>query len=218
MEYAHYDAVVVLGGGLRKEGEEYHPATFRERDEFGMLGGHLRVAAAAELYRAGVASCFMFTTGVYEKNKARLGDDVPAESVVYAACFQEMIDGRVPPQIVLDTVSTTTLTNMREVFSAVRARGWHTVAVVSNEYHIPRVRALYERMLSENPDMVVDITYLAAEAILKQLRPGGYDAEIEGAYQSDAGRERIESEAQGVRHLDESRYATEEFQLRHDVS
>ena len=38
MSFGPYDAVVVFGGGLRKEGDTYVPATYEDSDNFGMLG------------------------------------------------------------------------------------------------------------------------------------------------------------------------------------
>ncbi len=182
-----YDAVVVLGGGLRKEGHEYFPATYKDSDEFGMLGGHMRVQAAVDLYRTKAARSFMFTTGVYEKNKTRLGGNVPAESEVYAERFQEAIGniGDIQPNIILDTTSTTTLTNMQEVLSIISERKWHYVAIVSNEYHIPRIRALYEYVLRQNPKIEANITFLSAEKIVRELQPGKFDQEIDEAYASE---------------------------------
>ncbi len=72
-----YDAVAVLCGGLRCDGETYHPASFTDSDEHGMLGSQIRVLAAADLYRAGCAGVFLFSTGVSQKSRARFGPAVP---------------------------------------------------------------------------------------------------------------------------------------------
>jgi len=219
MQQKKYDAVVVLGGGLRKENERYDPATYEDSDDFGMLGGHVRVQAAAQLYRAEAASCFMFTTGVYEKNKQRLGADVPAEAETYAQRFKELItDVSGVPEIVLDTVSTTTLTNVQEIIAALISHKWQRIAIVSNEYHVPRIRVLYEHILRTHPELQVHIEYLAAERVLKELQSGFFDTEIDLAYQSEEGRKRERNEAQGLRDLQEGRYALKEFQLKNNMT
>lgn len=56
-----YDAVIVLGGGLRKlDSGKYVPTDYRQSDPFGMLGAGMRLVAATELYlqRQAKGICF----------------------------------------------------------------------------------------------------------------------------------------------------------------
>lgn len=210
-----YDAVVILGGGLRREGDIFSPATYADSDEFGMLGGHMRVIAGVELLRRAESDTFVFTTGIYEKNKARLGPDVLPEADVYAAHFLEQMASMnlSRPQIVLESASKTTLENMSELVRIIEAQGWKRVAIVSNTYHLPRIEALYEHLFKLRPDLHVDIAFLSAEEIVRSVLPGRYDEEIEAAYASPAAVKRAESEARGLRDLENGTYALEEFQL-----
>lgn len=209
-----YDAIAILGGGLRREGDDFFPATYADSDEFGMLGGHMRVIAGVELLRRGESGTFVFTTGIYEKNKARLGQDVPPEAEIYAADFSSRA-ARMnvsSPEVVLERMSKTTLENMRELMRIIGARGWSHVAIVSNTYHLPRVEALYTHLFRLRPDLHVDITFLSAEEIVKGGLPGQYDTEIESAYASPSAARRVESEIRGLRDLENGTYALEEFQ------
>jgi hypothetical protein len=65
-----YDVIAVLCGGLRRDADGFHPAFLTDSDEHGMLGGQLRVRAAAELCRAGRAGLFLFSTGVSKRSPA----------------------------------------------------------------------------------------------------------------------------------------------------
>jgi uncharacterized SAM-binding protein YcdF (DUF218 family) len=201
-----YDAVVIFGGGLRKEGEEYFPATYADSDNFGMLGGHMRVNAAIQLWKARASENFIFTTGVYDKNIAKFGQGVPEESKKYAAFFAKKV-GEPAPNIVTESISTTTLTNLEEVEKILQAQQWKNVAFVSNEYHLPRIRALYERMFDKAEGSAV---FLSAEEVVRKLAPGMYDAEIEHAYATEAAKRRIANEQQGVEDIREGKYTAQQ--------
>jgi uncharacterized SAM-binding protein YcdF (DUF218 family) len=209
-----YDALIILGGGLRKEGSEYYPATYQENDGFGMLGGHMRLQAAIDLFHAKASPCFLFTTGVYEKNKTRLGADVPPESEVYAARFKEALAGEPLPEILVETASSTTLTDLIEAIREAKKHGWHRIAVVSSDYHIPRVRALYEHVLAAQSDTQFEAEFLSAEKTVQEFQPGVFDREITEAYASDGARERQQNEQRGLQDLRDGKYATKEFQLK----
>ena len=120
----HYDGVAVLCGGLRYDGEAYHPASFTDSDEHGMLGGHVRVQAAADLYRAGCAGVFLFSTGISQKSRARFGPDVPAEAAVYAAHFRA--EAGAGPAILLETGSVNTAIRRAPRACAASAMGFRS--------------------------------------------------------------------------------------------
>ncbi len=174
----HYDAVAVLCGGLRYDGEAYHPASFTDSDEHGMLGSRVRVLAAADLYRAGCAGVFLFSTGISQKSRARFGPAVPAEAVVYAEHFRaEAGDG---PQVLLETGSVNTAGNCAAIAAAARQHGWSRLAVVTSEYHLPRVRELLHRGGGEPAAL------LSAEAIIMAARlKAGWIDEIPAPAEQD---------------------------------
>lgn len=195
-ERAHYDAVVTLGGGLQRRGDEYYPADYRDSDEFGMLGGHMRLHAALLLLLAGRSDTFFFTTGAYEKNKRKFGPDVPPESVIYQQRFREELAKMTQapkPALIAETVSTTTAENVHEVIKMAGQRNWKNVAIITSTYHVPRVVALIKREQKWKPGDA-EIRVLPAEDVVRKLDPGIYDGEIERAYASPAAHRRLESE------------------------
>ena len=199
----HYDAVAVLCGGLRYAGEAYHPAAFTDSDEHGMLGSQIRILAAADLYRAGCARVFLFSTGVSQKSRARFGPAVPAEAVVYAEHFRaEAGEG---PEVLLETGSVNTAGNCAAIAAAARHHGWSRLAVLTSEYHLARVRELL-RLAGGGQQAAI----LSAEAIIMAARPGTHDAQIAAAYASPAGLLRTARERQGLADLYAGRYDTGE--------
>lgn len=127
-----YDAVIVHGGGLRQlNSGAYYPTDYTDTDDFGMLGGGMRVAAALEMYLNQQAITFAFTGGVTRKNIAKFGSDCPTEAEVYADKFLRLIDiykKRDPakfenleePKIFLEDRSTYTKACVRNVLEMAR--------------------------------------------------------------------------------------------------
>ncbi len=198
-----YDAVAVLCGGLRYDGEAYHPASFTDSDAHGMLGSHIRVLAAADLYRGGCAGVFLFSTGISQKSWDRFGPGVPAEAAVYAEHFRA--EAGAGPAVLLETGSVNTAGNCAAIAAAAGQHGWSRLAVVTSEYHLARVRELFRRLGGGEPAAV-----LSAEAIVMAARPGVHDGEIAAAYASPAGLLRTARERQGLADLYADRYDTQE--------
>jgi uncharacterized SAM-binding protein YcdF (DUF218 family) len=218
-----YDALVVLGGGLRKDGDEYAPAGYHDSDDFGMLGGEMRVNAAVSLFLKGAAPNIVFTTGVYEKNIAKHGPDVPPEADVYARHFTDMLHtpryedqarDHDDPSIILENTSITTLTNIQEVLQLISDSGWDRVCIVTSKYHVPRVQALYEMALKKVADKInPHIDFLGAEDVVADLEPGVYDQDIREAYSLPEAEKRLTNEARGLADIKAGKYAIREFQL-----
>lgn len=194
-----YDVIAVLCGGLRRDADGFRPASLTDSDEHGMLGGQLRVLAAAELWRAGRAGLFLFSTGVSERSRARFGAAVPPEAVVYADAFRA--ETGEDPAVLVEIDSVNTAGNVAAVARLAATHGWREVAILSSEYHLPRARELLRQAGGG-----LAAEFLSAEAVLMAARPGRYEAQIGAAYGSVAGRKRTAAERQGVADLYAGRY------------
>ncbi len=221
-----YDAVIVLGGGLRKVGDRYYPTDYRDADEFGMYGAGMRIVAALDLYLNSRAGRFVFATGKTEKGKSQYGSDIPTEAEVYKEKFLRMIDGLKrredykerfsgldAPEIVLEDKSFNTMSNIKEILKMIEDNNWRNVAIVSSDYHIPRVKDLYERLSDKSEDSDIKVDFLSAENIVKKAEPGKYDEVMRRAYESEVAQRRLKSETQGVEDLKKGTYASGEFQF-----
>lgn len=217
------DAVVVQSAGLRKaENGEYASTLYSDRDEFGMLGGNMRVLAALELYRHYPTSTFVFCNGKSAKQIAKFGPEVPTDAEIYAEEFRADINqdkhdvnGKKSPEpkIFLENKSVNTIASIGEVLVMCAAHEWERIALISSDYHIPRIEALCGLIFEKLGEHPVKITFISAEAVLKELRPGMYDKEIDNAYQTEAARERLKNEAKGLSDIKAGRYHIGEFQL-----
>jgi uncharacterized SAM-binding protein YcdF (DUF218 family) len=196
-----YDAVVVLCGGLYREGNTYHATTYAHSDEFGMLGGAMRVSAAVALYSEGVSQTFLFSSGISAKHIARFGPDVPPDAKVYGDEFvqalaaleqkpnHDILTSQLEkPIVLLETKSVNTVNNVIEVAKIVAEKGWKHIALLSSDVHIGRIEALYHMMEKERPDLLSSATveFLSAEKIMLETYPGIYDADIVAAHATPA--------------------------------
>lgn len=109
------DAIVVLGSRVRVGGVA-SPSLRR------------RALHAAQLYHRGLAKNIICTGGV--------GDNAPAESVVASQILRE--SGVPAGAILVETVSHSTWGNAEEVARICEKRGWKSVVVVSEPYHLWR--------------------------------------------------------------------------------
>ena len=221
-----YDAIIVLGGQLYKKGEKYYPTDYRHEDQFGMIGAGMRMAAALELYFQKKAKNFVFSGGISEKNKVTHGPDVPTEAEVYKdkflrslaglkqrKDFEKKFENIEEPEIILEDKAANTVGNIKGVLQIVQDKGWKKVAIVSSDYHIPRIKALYQQALEKLGGMSVDISFLSAENIAKEIAPEKYDDTIARAYRSSGAKTRLDSEAKGLADLKSGKYVMGEFQL-----
>jgi uncharacterized SAM-binding protein YcdF (DUF218 family) len=209
-----YDAVIVLGGGIVKDGERFVSTTYADSDPFGMLGGRMRIIAAAVLAKRQAANTFVFTTGVSAKTIEMFGAEAPSEADIYAKEFATQLGAiSTKPNVVLEDRSQNTKGNMQESLDIVRTHSWRRIAYLSSRYHLPRSEALVSIVDPEISNQV-DITYLSAEEIVREHLPGVYDQEINAAYASDAGLLRIQNEHAGLQAIFGGAYTPGEFQLR----
>ncbi|HSX07705.1 MAG TPA: ElyC/SanA/YdcF family protein [Candidatus Saccharimonadales bacterium] len=220
-----YSAVAVPGGGVYKAGHNFQPATYEQSDMFGMLGGHMRVAAAVGMYLMSRSSNFLFSGGTSAKQAAAFGDEAPVEAAVYERAFLDEIMllshdpdyaplcAELPrPKTMLETKSPNTAANMRRIGQLMIAHRWSSLAVITNEYHIARAKAWWDDV--HEPGTWPDVYFLSAEAIAVEAFPDrGYEAVIAKAYQSPAGLKRLHHEATGLNDMRAGNQVPGEFQL-----
>ena len=115
------DAIVVLGGGVTKQGEPT-PST-QERVLYGVA-----------LYREGFAPMLIFSTGAPDGiNEARVMERLA------------LAQGIPPQAILLEEKSLNTAGNIRSVHQLLRERGWKRCILVSSPYHMRRIALVQSR-------------------------------------------------------------------------
>jgi len=213
-----FDAVIVLCGSIARDPSgTFVPTSYDDSDDYGMLGGAMRVIAAALLYVNRRSSTFVFSAGKSEKTIARLGPDVPAEAGIYRSYFQRMVRELSkahldPPTLLLEDRTPNTVQSLQACFAMIESRGWKQVAILSADYHIPRVKALSGLILQDRP-LDAKLAFLSAETVAQELAPDRYDQTIDAAYRSPQAIKRLKNEARSLEHIRNGTYYTGEFQL-----
>jgi uncharacterized SAM-binding protein YcdF (DUF218 family) len=211
---APWDALIVLGSNIKRDGGGYRPVTYDDYDIFGMLAGEIRIIAAVILYEQDVTSTFVFSTGISEKTKQILGPNVPSEATVYSQDFLSRIrsSSRPPPAVVLEDRSVNTYSNLTECIAIIRRNRWKHVAIMSARYHMERVQMLWELAREKHP-IATTADFVAAEDIVTEYLPGIYEDMIAAAYSSPQGQKRLRNEAHGVQDLRDGTYVLTELRL-----
>jgi uncharacterized SAM-binding protein YcdF (DUF218 family) len=213
---ATWDALIILGSNIKRDGDGYRPVTYDDHDKFGMLAGEIRIIAAVILYEQSVTGVFVFSTGISEKTKEILGPNVPSEATVYSQDFLSRIrsSNRPPPAVILEDRSVNTYSNLTECIAIIRRNRWKHVAIMSARYHMARVQMLWELAREKHP-VATTAVFVAAEDVVTEYLPGIYEAMIDAAYSSPQGLRRLRNEAQGVQDLRDGKYVLTEFRLAH---
>src|SRR3989344_287708 len=198
------DAIVLISGGIVKEVTQdgvtkYRSTRTDEGDAFGILWGESRVLAVAEL--AGFfPKAMIIATGAHHPEQAQ------------ATVFQNELEqlSILRNRIILEEQSTDTLSQIGETMKIVHERGLRCVVFITNEYHIPRVRAMYEhfetlmqpdaetkRIVNECKLRGVQVQFTAAESILP-YRDKKFIEIIDTVKKSPAYLKRVQNEERGT--------------------
>ena len=78
------------------------------------------------------------------------------------------------------------------------------LGIISNRYHIPRIKA----MINHCPDLASlnNASIISAEDVALTLDPSSWESAIQSAYESEAMKERIRLESNGVREIENGTY------------
>ncbi len=121
------DAIVVLGGSTRGDA---HMGTYAD-----LNGQADRITHAALLYQAGKAPLVLFTGGSGTGGRPEADQAEPFLTLM-----------GVPPQaLLLERSSVDTRENAVNSARLLKARGLHSILLVTSAFHMPRARALFQR-------------------------------------------------------------------------
>jgi hypothetical protein len=210
------DAIFVLNGEVVKKPNNirrpFQSTSFASSDNFGMLGGKARVIAAAE-----VGKYFSHTKIVATSHS--LNPERSKEPTLAQVMANELEHYGIPEnQIVLEEKSTSTLTTIVEMIKLAKENNWVHLGIISNDYHLPRVQAMYKHIqeLINDDDALkealqfchqndLSISFIAAEDILPH-KSTHYIELIRQVQQSQEYLKRIESEKIGLEKIEGHAY------------
>lgn len=210
------DAIVLVSGGIVKEVTQDGVTTYRstrtdEGDAFGILWGEARVLSVAEL--AGFfPKAMIIATGAHHPEQTQ------------ATVFRDELEQLSVPRnrIILEEQSTDTLSQIGETMKIIHERGLKRVVFITNEYHVPRVRAMYEhfetlvqpdaetkRIIHECKFRGVQVEFIAAESILP-YRDKKFVEIIDTVKKSPAYLKRVQNEERGTAMVLHGEYGKQE--------
>jgi|GEM_PF-878703 len=192
------EGIAILGGYLRKDKNgRWRTSNLDEKDKFGVIGDRLRILAAYSLYLKNPGQILLALGGKGQLKKM-LGAPTLAKIIK-----NELLDlGVSGEKIVLEEKSENTWQSLSALKKILIKDGIHRINIISNRYHLPRIRAFissdneYEKMFQTGR-----VKLLAAEEILIKDNPRKWRELIRNAYKTDEMKKRIKLEKKGISDL-----------------
>ncbi len=186
--------IIPTGGTVRSVDGGYRSTSYEDGDSFGVLGGYARVEAASILGK-------MYPdTKIVPGGKGIRDQFVPSHAAVMESELVKL--GIAPSRIIREENSTTTLNGMSEAESLSKKLGWSDIIIVTNEYHVPRLSAMWKTLKSS-----VRANIVVAEDVITSVRPE-FEKEFGVVKQTPAYIKRLASEADGLAALHSGTYKT----------
>lgn len=196
----YYNAIFILGGGLKKDGDNWRTANFDEGDDFGATGDSIRVIAGSYLFKHGLTDHIIVSCG---PGQYRNRPEIPN---VASVMKQELVTLGIPiDKIEIENLSNNTYQQLKAAQSVAIQRKLKLIGIVSNKWHLPRVQAIIDRGPEINNLREVS-KLIDAEDVLLNYAPNEWHKIIETAYKSEGIKKRMALEQKGLRDILERRY------------
>ncbi len=222
-EGATPDVVFSMSGGIAKKtdprGDYYGSTAFDQKTDTGhVTGSKPRIIATTEIANIYPEIPIVATSKVF--------DDEPTHAAVIA---EELIARGVDSnRIVYEEKSISTITEVIEMVKLAVEKDWHHLAVVTNSYHIPRMREMYERL----PEIVEDellrevysyfqakggeVSFVAADDVMRAMSKR-FESYLDKVAELPEYQRTVASEAKGLEDIKAGRYRVNKPIVRHDT-
>lgn len=200
-------SIVVIGGGLKKVGSRWKTIDLGEGgDDFAASNDRWRVEAAASFWQKN-PDYFILALG----GKGQL-TPIPGAPTVAEVIKNELKDLGVPDRVILkEEKSGNTLEQLSELKRIIKEENFKEVLIISNEWHIPRIKAIFEFYPGLKEDFNAEVQFLSAEDILLNNNPTNWQKRIEEARENPQIMERVRLEKQGVEQIKNGTYKFSNF-------
>lgn len=195
------NAIVVIGGWLIKKNGRWQTTGFDGNFGNGTVGDRLRVLASYYLYNKNNRSLIIASGG---KGKLRKFKGVPS---IASVIKRELTELGIPGDgIIIEGRSDSTYENLRNLIRIAKARRLNGIIVVSNRYHLPRIKAMVKYAPGLNElSKIVHIKYCEAEVVVIKNNPS-WRSIIQNAYARKEMKDLILKEKKGVKDLKSGNY------------
>jgi len=198
--------IVVLAGGLRSTLNGWRTTNFSESgDNFGICGSRLRVLAAAALYN--FFSGFKIKSLIIASGGKGQYQRIKGAPFLSAVLKKELIELGIPGNKILEeNRSNNTYQQLEELANIVKDRNFKNVILISNKYHLPRIKVFKETDKNLRKILAPVLTIKSAEEILIAANPKKWAPYIKKAYNSKFMKERITLEKRGEKQIKNGTY------------
>jgi len=191
-------AIVVIGGGLWQDGNKWRTIDLGQgEDETGAINDRWRVDAAFHLWSEDHLSLVIASAGKGQLEK------IPGAPTVSSVIKRELVELGVPSSAIIEEdKSGTTFEQLRELSIVAKQKGISSLLIVSNEWHLPRIKAMLEHApgLKEAFDSF-EVELVSAEEVLLRTQPEDWHIKIGDAREDPAMQRRFTLEKKGVRDI-----------------
>ncbi len=198
------------GTGPIGRGGEYRSLSYSSLSEHGIAtGGRTRVIATAEIAKA-LPNVPIITTSFNRFN--------PEEPTMASVLKGELIKRGVSRErIEEEAKSFSTVTQLTEMVKLAVERGWKRVAVMTNEYHHPRMQGMYERLdsiiddadfqktLAKFKEQGTKVAFVDAEPVMRLIDPH-FVTYLSKVARTPQFQKTLETEAKGMADLKAGKY------------
>jgi len=195
-----YNALVILGGGIKNDNGKWRTTNLDEGDTFGVAGGRIRVVAGRLLFGQGFSSLIV-ASGSRGQYKDIAG--VPTLSEVIKTELMEL--GVPAGNIIEDDESGNTHQQLKFVKLLIDSRQMRKVAIVSNEWHLPRIKAMIEHS-PHLTGLAGCVKLIAAEKAVIKYGELNWQDKIAKARKSEGLKKRIALEKKGIEDIRNGKY------------
>lgn len=193
--------IAVMGGNLAKDSKGvWHTTSFDEGDNFGIMGDRLRVLAAQRLYEDDEREL----VALGGLGQLAVHSDAPTIARVIKKELEEL--GVPPEKIIFEEESGNTYQQLCALMKLAEERGWSRIQVLSNKWHLPRIQAMLEHDSEWRQKLTAgQVELVSAEDVLIE-HDSAWEKPIREAYESEAMKERMRGEQEGVQQIKEGTY------------
>lgn len=199
-------AIIIISAGAKKNknGTWSNTDLTERNNQLGAPGGKQRVIAASYLHKI-MPDCFLIASGGrgYDiKDKSSNRPDL-------CQITKNELKGLSLPEskIIMENKSNTTFEQLQELKKIILKLRFDFVIIVSNKYHLPRLKAMINKDLALSSYLTDGkINLISAEKILLKQNHKKWEKIIEEAYSSAWMRARIKKEKQGIKDLKNNKY------------
>jgi len=197
------DAIIVLAASIKQNafGQWVSTDLTDADNKIGAPGGKLRILATAILAKQYPTAIVVTSGGKGSDTPKNISRVCPLlAEILRDELIEYSVSGN---RIVLEKNSNSTYQQLQKLKTLIVENGWQNVLVVTNRYHLARVRAMTE---SKFPKLVDLTELISAEDVLLKTDPAYWEPVLLNAYASAFMSERIAKEEQGILQIKNGTY------------